>query len=251
MLGRSHALSGLLAGCGLIALTPAPWPVELLTVALCGGGALVNDIDQPGSKVARSLGPITYWLARGMALVSLAVYHGTRGDRDPVDRQSGHRLVTHTVPAAAMFGAMAAVAVAFGPWPAAVTCALLVALMAGGIRVAGGTLALAGGGVAYWTVTTHPGWSLLFGAAVSVGALAHTLGDSTTNSGVPLWWPVMRDGRRWAPVKTTVTFRTGSHLEVNVVTPLLAFCALVAASLVTGVLPMVVTAVVAAAGGGR
>ena len=249
MMGLSHATSGLLAGCGLIALTNAPLPVEALTVALCGGGAMLPDIDHPSSKVARSLGAVTRVIAVGVAGLSVAVYHGTRTGRDPEDRRSGHRLLTHTIPGCVIFGALAAVAVALGPVPAAVTCGLLVALMADGIKVAGAGLAVTGGTVAYWATGAHSGWWWLAGVAVTLGALTHVAGDACTNSGVPLWWPLLVDGRRWHLVKTPATFSTGSAVETHVVTPLLGFGLLVAASAVTGVLPAVIHAVTAGRGG--
>lgn len=248
MMGRSHALSGLLTGCGLVAVVPAPWPVEALAVAVCGGAALLPDLDHQSSTVARSLGPVTGWLARGVAAVSIAVYHATRCDGDRKDRASGHRTLTHTVPACVVFGVVTVVTTA-SAWPAAVTCGLLVALLAGGVRVAGTALAVTGAVTAYWTVGAHPGWSTLYGAAVAVGALSHIAGDACTNSGVPLWWPLVIDGQRWHRVTTPATFSTGDHLETNVVTPLLALGVAVAGAAVTGVLSAVATAISAGVAG--
>jgi hypothetical protein len=42
-----------------------------------------------------------------------------------------------------------------------------------------------------------------------------------TNSGVPLRWPLERDGKRWELTRAPVTFSTGHEIEANVVTPLL------------------------------
>lgn len=242
-MGRSHTLSGLLAGCGLVALTSAPWPVETLAVAACGGGALLPDLDHPSSKVARSLGPVTRWLARRVADLAVATYHATRLEGDPPDRESGHRLLTHTLPACAAVGVVVALLVFAGPPAAAVTCGLLTALMAAGIQTAGVGLALAGGAGGWWVAQHHPGWWWLVAAAVAVGAAVHVAGDACTNSGVPALWPVVVDGRRWYRVTTPVTLDTGGDGERELVTPALTVACVAAAVGVSGLAGVLVTAV--------
>lgn len=246
MMGRSHALCGVLAGCGLVALVPsAPLPVRGLLVAVTGGAALLPDLDHPSSTAARSIGLLTKLIAHGLSALSLAVYHATRETGDPGDRHSGHRLLTHTLPGSLLAGLLVAAACLLHPAAAAVSLGLLAGLLSLGLHVAGIGLAVGAAGVAWWASTTHPGWWWLYGVAVTVGCLAHIAGDACTNSGVPLAWPLLLGGRRWRLLKTPVTFATGTAVETALVTPVLLVAVAVAGSWVTGVLALVVSAVTA------
>ena len=250
MIGRSHALCGILAGCGVAAVVPsAPWPVRILAVAVTGGAALLPDLDTPTSTAARSLGPVTRLAARAVAASSLAVYHATRTDADPADRRDGHRLATHTVPACLAAGAGVAVAAAAHPVGLVVVASLLAGLLGLGVRLCGASLAVLGGTVGWWATTQAPGWWWLYGAATTVGCLVHLAGDLVTKAGVPVWWPLQRGGRRWAPVTTPATFRAGGAEETAIVTPLLGVAVVLAAGGVSGVLPVLWEAALVVAGG--
>lgn len=243
MLGRSHCLCGLIFGCVVAAALPhAPLPVRLLAVPVAGGAALLPDIDHPSSRVARSLGIVTRVIAVGVAAVSLAVYHATRDERDPPDRRSGHRTLTHTVPGAAAFGVMTLVAVAVHPAAGTVWLALLVGLMAQGFKSIGTGFTLAAAGGAWWTLTYCPGWWWLWPALVTLGSVVHVLGDWSTNSGVPLRWPLRREGRRWELTRAPVTFATGSAFETEAVTPILVGSLVVAGGFASGVAPALIAA---------
>lgn len=246
MLGRQHALSALLVGVGMTAAIPgAPIPVQALVVVITGGAGLLPDLDHPAATAARSLGWVTRFLALGVDRMSLAIYHASRTPGDVADRHSGHRLVTHTAPGALFLGALAGAAAWVSPVAAVVTCALLAGLLSLGLRVAGIGLALAGGGLAWVVVSQYPGWSWLVPVAVTVGCLAHVAGDWVTNSGVPILWPLVSDGKRWRLVHAPVTFAAGDSVETLLVAPALLVSLVLATATVTGVLPAVVSAVVA------
>lgn len=246
MLGRQHATCGLLAGVGLAALVPAaPWPIRTLVVIVTGGSALLSDLDHPQATAARSLGLLTKLIAIGVDRVALAIYHATRGQRDPAGRESGHRLVTHTVPGCVLAGVLAGVLTMVSPIAGAVTCGVLAGLLALGLRQAGFGLAGATGALAWWGLTQEIRWWWLVPVAVTVGCLAHVAGDAVTTSGVPLLWPVTVGGQRWRPIRTPVTFAAGGPEETMLVAPLLTVGLLVAVSSVTGLLPVVVSAAAA------
>lgn len=247
MLGRSHILSGLIAGTAVAGVLDAPLPVRLLVIPVAGGAALLPDLDHRGSKIARSLGPVTRLLAAGVNSVSLAVYDGTATADDP-DRNDGHRTFTHTVPGCCVWGVVLLLVGAVG-LPVAVCLAVLVGLMGSGMAVRGFGFSVVGGVGSWWVTAQYPGWWWVWPLVVVLGSLAHVAGDAWTTAGVPLAWPVRVRGQRWYRVKGPATMRTGGAVEVSVVTPLLYLGLLVAAGAVTGVLPVVARAVWTVAGG--
>lgn len=223
-MGRSHALCGVVLGIGIAGvLGHAPLPVRLLVIPVAGGAALLPDIDHPSSRVARSLGFVTRWIARGVAAVSLMTYHATRTDLDVATRRSGHRTLTHTVPGCGVFGVICLAVTLAHPVAGTVFLGLLIGLLAQGFKSIGWGFALAGSGVSAWVFYQDPAWWWLWPVVVSFGSMVHVLGDWCTNSGVPLMWPLERDGRRWGLSHAPVTFSTGKDIETNVVTQLLWF----------------------------
>lgn len=269
MMGLSHAISGLAAGCATLAVVDGtadllgvtdtiPAPPAMLFVAVVGGAALLPDIDHPGSTVARCLGPITKVLARGTEWMSLTIYHATRTPKDPPDRESGHRTVTHTYAGSAVIGFLATVSCLVSPYGVAAVCALAVGLLGAGTRRTTGkvlrrfsglrlpvafVLAVSGGVAGYFISTGFPGWSWLFGLGVAVGCIIHREGDWCTNSGVPRrLWPKIKNGRRWDKSRASANFDTGSAMEVYTVRPLLTVAFAVSAVWSSGVLPVLFTA---------
>ena len=239
MMARQHALSGLFVGCLTAgALAPAPIPVKALTVAVAGGAALVPDLDHPSATVARSLGIVTRLLAVAIDRASLALYHATRAEGDPGQRRSGHRLVTHTVPGCLVTAAVVGLLCLAHPLAGAAAACLLVGLLGLGVRALGGGAALTAGGVTWWLLTYEFFWWWTIPLATFVGAFAHVIGDTFTNSGTPLWWPLLRDGRRWRLVTTPATFSTGDYVETMLVAPLLVFATALASLWPLGVVPL-------------
>ena len=243
-MGRQHCLTGVLAGVGVAACVPGAsvgW--RLLVIAVTGGAALLPDLDHPSATAARSLGFVTRVLAKGVDLASLAVYHATREGVDPTERHSGHRLVTHTVPGELLASLVAASLCLLHPVAGAVLCALLAGLMSLGLKVAGGVFAAASGFTGWFLLDRESGWWWLVPVAVFVGCVVHILGDTVTNSGTPLLWPLRSQGRRWRLVTTPVTFAAGDAVETLLIAPLLVVGVALASGGLLGVWPVLWAAV--------
>lgn len=244
VMGKSHATCGLISGVGLAALVPtAPWPIRALVVVTAGGASLLPDLDHPAATAARSLGWFTKVIAIGIDQASLALYYATAAAGDHPERKSGHRLATHTVPFCLLAGGLVALLGLVSPVAVAVACALLAGLLAQGIKVAGTGLFWCAGAVSWWVFSHDPGWSWLVSVAVTVGCLIHIWGDWCTNSGVPVLWPLVSQGKRWRLVHAPVTFAAGDAVETGLVRPLLVVGLVVAVGWETGLLGVVVEAI--------
>jgi membrane-bound metal-dependent hydrolase YbcI (DUF457 family) len=207
MLGRSHALSGAVAGLavGSLVLHEAPAPLALFA-GLTTAYALANDLDSCGSTEARSLGFVTEAFAWVVRLAS-----------------GGHRHGTHSALGVAAFAGAAWLACLFRhDWPGRI--ALFLILAAGfaaaldALRIgghAGNIAALAGAAAMCWT-----GYGLaLVPLAAILGTSAHLAGDALTRCGVPLLWPATM--REFHLTPRPLWFTTGHWPERFIVTPVL------------------------------
>lgn len=113
--------------------------------------------------------------------VARLVEAATRTDRDE-PRSDAHRGFSHTVPGCLLFAAAA------------------VALTA--------------------TVPPLAAWCWWWGLAVLVGTLSHLAGDIITPSGIPIMFPLVRDGRRWKRYSLRLVYTDGAA-EHLIVVPLL------------------------------
>lgn len=230
MMGRSHALTGLTGGCCMAALLPsAPVAVRGLVVVAYGGASLLPDLDHPQATAARSLGVVTKVVARLVDFASLQVYYATAVRGDPEERHSGHRLLTHTVPASVACGLLVAVAWLVSPIAMAVLVALLAGLLAHGFRYGGIPLFLGALVLCLWAFSQDPGWWWTVPVAVALGCITHIGGDWVTNSGVPVLWPLVSQDKRWRLVHAPITFDAGGAKETYFVRPLLLYPSLVVA----------------------
>jgi membrane-bound metal-dependent hydrolase YbcI (DUF457 family) len=251
MHGKSHALSGAvgwLAGSALLAAAGhAPTAVAVIVgTAVSTGMALAPDLDHPESTVARTLGPITRWTARGVAataarLRGVSCRHCLTG-RD----RGGHRGVTHTAVGAVLLGLAVGVLCALtgpvvGLWVVGLSVWLAThaalssrtrarigdmvlpgrfrSLGKGAHRFAAAVGAILVAVVFVAAIHDSAGSWWWLGLAVFWGCLAHSLGDALTFSAVPLCWPIRIRGCRWSAVGTPrwMRFRTGSSTETVVV----------------------------------
>ncbi len=205
-MGHTHALSGAVAWLAVGGLVDRVAPAlashgaaETAADALvCAGAALLPDLDHPRSTVAHALGPVTYWLARGVARVA-----------------GGHRHATHSIAFAAAAGAGAWLLGSAGIWSSAVPVVLLaaLALAASGVTntAAAGVLAAAS---SVYVLQAAGGTLAWLGPAVGLACLAHIAGDALTEHGVPLLWPLAHRFRAG-------TIDTGSIVERGIVAPCL------------------------------
>lgn len=221
MLGHDHALSGVLAfaACApLFHLTDTHLAAGLVLTA---GAAVLPDVDEPGSTIARTFGFLTGAFAW--------VIHRVSG---------GHRKGTHGFLGIAIF---TAAAVGAGDWqadaalhhaqlwkliPAALILALLLsagfrALYIGGHYADALGIALAALVVwKNWDLARVTQWHLpLLAVCAAGGMLAHVAGDMCTHDGCPLLYPLSKYEFGLLPQHIRIT--TNKLAEHWVVTPLL------------------------------
>jgi membrane-bound metal-dependent hydrolase YbcI (DUF457 family) len=185
MMGRNHVLVGM-AGWLVIAPPIASLFGTPLTAGeiaagtlLCGGTALLPDVDHPNSTVAHTLGPITQGICSIVGSLS-----------------GGHRQKTHTLVFAGLMGVAAYFLLLLGWWA---VFGLFFICGAWALRLLGPTKikyaffgftipAIAGGLAWYIADNFEPQWWMVW--AVAGGSIMHLAGDIVTKGGVPLFWPI-------------------------------------------------------------
>jgi hypothetical protein len=270
VMGPTHAMAGAAAWLALVGAAGAgvsapgmevlvgmPFPVVAMGAAVCAGGALLPDIDCPGSlslkdgsTVVRAFGIAGEAVGKAMDGLALLVFDLTKSRHD-TDRHSGHRLLTHTAVFAVGLGMLTSLAASL---PGTFT--------AGGKRYSTGTamallimwtcLHLALFGLfEKWTKKQRKTFSLVgvmvfsaaltivtalalpaqaaggkfwwLGLAVGGGSAVHCLGDAITRAGVPFVWPIPIRGRRWREIQlpSLLSIRAGGRFEYAALFPVL------------------------------
>jgi len=238
VMGRTHALTGLCAGLAIAPMLVGTFAQALVIATVTAGYALLPDLDHPGARASRLLGPVTGIVSAALRAGSRWLYARTRGPRD--ERHRGeHRHATHTVAFALLAGTCAAVGTwGGGPWVPVGIVALgtLLAVDALGDWV----LPIVGICAAVWWGTTAGdplaelvGIGPVLGIAVAVGCVTHCLGDALTLSGCPFLWPLPIAGETWYELRPPrlLRFRTGGNVEKFVVFPAFSALALLLALL--------------------
>lgn len=228
-MGRTHALTGWCAGLAVAPLVGVGSLAQTVVFAATTAGyALLPDLDHPGARASKLLGPFTGLLSRMLRWCSKRLYAVTKGPRDE-DVSGGHRHLSHTVLFAVVFGVAAACGAGASPW-VAVGVVLLGVLLAE--DALGDWLAPVAGGAAVWwawNASPHVLGELeqmggLLGVAVTVGCVTHCLGDALTESGCPFLFPLPIAGETWYELRppAVLRFRTGKRVENVVVFPVFA-----------------------------
>lgn len=184
-MGRNHVLVGmagwLVAAPPIAAAFGTPLTAGEIAAGtlLCGGTALLPDIDHPNSTVAHTLGPITQGLCSFVGAIS-----------------GGHRQKTHTLVFAALMGVLTYLLLLLGWWA---VFGLFFICGAWALRLLGPTklkyslfgigIPVVAGGLAWFIADSFPPqWWMVW--AVVGGSLLHLAGDIVTKGGVPLFWPI-------------------------------------------------------------
>lgn len=193
---------------------------------VAAGAALLPDFDHPSSRLANAGGAATKLMAHTFAYLGRNIHAVTKLDADRPD-EDGHRTFTHTLVFAALAGLLPAgvgqlaghlghaldhatgSTVWAGPAGKAFAALLVymlvrlgcvaaraafpgrqrrVKLRKGGRRWRKATLVALGCAVATYALVPANVWWL--GLAVSVGCVAHLLGDVITAAGCPVLWPL-------------------------------------------------------------
>lgn len=250
-MGRSHALSGWVAGLAVAPMVGLTTMAEIVPFAAATAGyALVPDLDHPGASASRLLGPLTGLVSRAVRAFSSILYAATKGPRDE-DSTGKHRHASHTLAAALLLGWLAAGAGASGGQWAVFGVALFGLILAA--DVLGDWLLFVVAAAAFWTVSgSHlPGADAAvalqggfdqigswIGAAVAVGMFVHCLGDSLTRSGCPWLWPLPIRGETWFEIRPPrgLRFSTDSWIERLIIAPILLVAGVL---LLPGAIPIV------------
>lgn len=176
MMGYSHTISAAASWLVLVetgVVRVADTPTLIVSTLACAGAGLFPDIDHPNGSIARSIPPVSTWLARAVNTMS-----------------GGHRKGTHCLLGLGIFWAIAYFSAELTyrgiPW-----LALLLTAFAGGLalRVLGapggwfGALAL---GWAAYSTDSLP----LLPWAISVGCTVHLIGDVLTTRGILPLYPI-------------------------------------------------------------
>ncbi|MBM4568972.1 metal-dependent hydrolase [Rhodococcus hoagii] len=212
VMGPTHAMSGAAAGLAMAAVLPPTWggPTSVsgafVFAGVTAGAALLPDLDSPQATIARSFGPASQALAHVVERGSAAIHAATSTRRDD-HRENGHRTATHTLAFAFLAGAgVAALVSAFGKPAVLGVLFLMLGLALRGLfpkwvkkndwlMVTG---LAAGLSVLAWVASPASVSGPALGAAVTVGVIAHLVGDAGTKMGVPLLAPIVSiNGKRW------------------------------------------------------
>ena len=230
MMGRSHALTGWCAGLGVAAYVGTASPEQSVLLAVTTAGfALLPDLDHPGARASKLLGPITGALSWLLRKASGALYQVTKGPRD--ERGKGtHRHMSHTVLFALILGALTAFGTAQGgPW--AVAAVVVFGILLAEDALGDWVLLVVAAAGAWWFAQAGPDPLAELGAvsgdlgiAVAVGCITHCLGDALTESGCPFLFPIPIAGETWYEIRppSFLRFRTGKTVENKVIFPLFA-----------------------------
>lgn len=214
MMGPTHSMSGAAAGAGL-ALYLKSTGMDLsaaqviVMTGLTAGAALLPDLDHPSATLARTWGPLSKGLAELTNHLSAAIVNMTGSRRDK-HCSNGHRTFTHTFLFAALMGLATYFVVTMGgTLGAGIVFFILVSLAMQGLMrnyaremgpIISNVVAL---GLAWFAVNYLPDTvsATSLGVAVSLGCVAHMVGDAVTISGVPAFAPFIPvNGKRWGDV---------------------------------------------------
>jgi membrane-bound metal-dependent hydrolase YbcI (DUF457 family) len=227
MMGRTHALTGWCAGLALAPSIGAQSLAQAVVVASTTAGfALLPDLDHPGARASRLLGPLTGAISWLLRRTSAALYALTKGPRDE-KRTGTHRHLSHTAVFAAGLGAITTIGTDAGG-PYAVAGVVLFGLLLAEDALGDWLLPIAIGATVWWITQAGPGvltelaaMSGWLGIAVAAGCLTHCLGDALTESGCPFLFPLPIAGETWYEIRPPrwLRFRTGKKVETLLVFP--------------------------------
>ncbi|SER69826.1 LexA-binding, inner membrane-associated putative hydrolase [Propionibacterium cyclohexanicum] len=213
MMGRTHAMSGVLLALVAVPLLPRVGcdPDDPLTVCAfaiaCAGAAMLPDADHPSGSVAWTLPPVTKPLTRMVAALSGGHRHGTHSLIGVVGFTAFALLVGCLPPLLHQLGVAPAQPLGqalLGVWIGFLLAIGLNALPANPQRHSRAwTLVGVVGGATLALTTTLVNLAAGFvPLAVALGCLAHLAGDLLTKEGCPLLWPLSNIRFRVAAMTT-------------------------------------------------
>jgi membrane-bound metal-dependent hydrolase YbcI (DUF457 family) len=207
MMGRTHFVSGMVAFEATAAQMHYAPASAVIGAIVVSSAALLPDIDHHSATISRTYGPITVGASRAIAALA-----------------GGHRRGTHSLFGIGLLGLIAQACVMYrhNLIAMAVLSSILIVTLAAGVRmlkIPGWIDDLAPIPIVIAAVCfTNIDLSVV-PIALAVGCLAHSLGDSLTNSGWMPFWPISE-----AKIKIAL-FKTGGKVETWVVFPVLVLIA--------------------------
>jgi membrane-bound metal-dependent hydrolase YbcI (DUF457 family) len=207
MMGRQHALTGVLAAGSAAYVLRADVPTFVLLCTTLPGTAILNDIDHPDSTVSSTYGPITGLLSQVLS----------------------HRKQTHSVPGILAFSTLVYVATVH---PSNLIARAFLAIVL--VLIWSATIRLFK--IKGWVDDVIPipfalavtfGEPLLIESGISpfpfkylpymiaLGMLTHVVGDLMTKQKIPLWWPFSDKGTALG------LFKAGGKFEMWIMLPLI------------------------------
>jgi membrane-bound metal-dependent hydrolase YbcI (DUF457 family) len=207
MMALQHTLLGTALGLASSPVVSQQGPEHVAAwVAVCGGLALLPDIDHRSSTITRMWGPFSGGVSARVWGKRRTVLPGASHVVSALC--GGHRNGTHSIPA--ILGTLVLVWVA--SWTVVGTA--LVLMLATGAVLAGGMVLVGtaprknwvpnfGLSAAVATASWSQGWTMpgWLPWAMALGVAAHILGDMLTIQGCPLSWPVSLDRVSLLPVQ--------------------------------------------------
>lgn len=229
--------------------------VFIAAIIIIVGASLMPDLDAVQSTSINTLGAVGVLLSKSMRAFSSLVQNTIRakGDSSGADP---HRGFWHTIVAAFLIGFLTTLLtsidiVVFSLGDKEVSIALLVVVfiifisiqlfiaslfkslhkkikgsLIGKIAVRAGSLLIAILLVIILPADLSYNW---VGAAVTFGWIAHLLGDMMTVAGVPVFFPLKFNGKRWWNFRFPLGIRAGGWIEMSILIPLFSIIIIVSA----------------------
>lgn len=200
MKGSVHAAIGASAPIGVVLTQHVTVLQGAVMSAVSAGFSLLPDLDHPDACASRALGPVAHKLIRNLARIAVDAT-ALPGDVGHVkwmearERDPYHRTLTHTLVAAVTVAAITFGSAWIHPVAAGVLAAAGVLLLGPLRKVPFSVLALGAAASAAGAATLLSPW--LLALAVGCGYASHIVGDSCTKAGVPAFWPIAIQGKRW------------------------------------------------------
>lgn len=204
MRGSVHAAIGASAPIALV-LTRHVDPFQgIVMAAVSAGFALLPDLDHPDACASKALGKPVHRVVHSLCKAAVQAT-ATGKDRQSIawkevrKRDPYHRTLTHTVAASLAVASAAFLAASAGAVPAAMVAALGVFMLWPLRRGAVGPVVMAALVAAVGAAVLLDPW--LLALAVGGGYLSHVVADGCTAAGVPAFWPVPIQKKRWWSIR--------------------------------------------------
>jgi len=198
--GTVHAAIGASAPIGLVVTQNASILQGAVMGAISAGFSLMPDLDHPKACATQALGkPVHKVVHRLCKTVVDATSVGR--DRSYIrwklinKRDPYHRTLTHTLLASVVMGILVYVASLLSPVAMGAVAAFGVFMLWPLYRKSLGLVALGAAVCAVGAVLYLNPW--LIALAVTGGYVSHVVADGCTAGGVPAFWPLRIQGKRW------------------------------------------------------